>query len=161
MRIYVYVYGEAMSLRDAGAPEGASPIQSQSGVLPDDPLAPLVLSLTLQPVLEHAEARVAEAVTAPVAYRHDVSIADMPAAGHGAGHFQTSPGHEHREGPSKGLRIPSISLELNLGKGGVHAGVIAAVAKELGIWHLRQGMMSVGIFFQLAFLFHMSVGTAR
>lgn len=86
-------------------------------------------------MLEDAEAG---AVVAPlVAHLNDVSIAGPPAAG--AATFRVlldgQKGH------------PSIGLHLNCGKCGVRGGdaeEVAAVAKELGIKHIRQGVMAVG-----------------
>ena len=133
-----WAYGEATPLHVVGAPEGTPAIQSQCGVRQGDPLGPLLFALTLQPVLERAEAAAGGPPAAPlVAYLDDVNIVGSPAAG--AAVFRRLLGAED------GLR--SIGLQVNSRKCGVHGGdaeEVAAVARELGIRHLQEGLTAVG-----------------
>lgn len=128
-------YGDASSLRVARTPEGAAPIQSQGGVRQGKPLAPLIFTLTLQPVLEHAEA--GADVVPLVACLYDVTFAVSPAAG--------ATTFKHLLDAAKDL--PIIGLEQNLSNCGVNGGdaeEVVAVAKAPGIGHMHQRLMSVG-----------------
>lgn len=107
-----WAHGEVTSLRVMGAPESTAHIQSQWGVRQRGPLVPPMFALTLQLVLEHAEAGAAvggcggRQPPPHVAYLDDVCIAGTPPAG--AATFRRLLDIQKR--------LQSIGQELNISK---------------------------------------------
>ena len=133
MVLWVYVYETPLHIVEA--PEGTPPVMSQRGVRQGDPLGPILLALTLQPVLERVDVACEEAPL--VSYLDDMNIVGKltPAAGA----FRRLCVDE------QGVR--SIGLEPRLLNGGMYGGdkeSVAAEAAKLRIAHQLDGFTAIG-----------------
>ena len=129
-----WAYGDETPLHIVGAPEGTPPVMSQRGVRQGDPLVPLLFALTLQPVLERANAACEEAPL--VSYLDDMRIVGK----------LTTTAVAFRRLCVDDNGVHSIGLEPRLPKCGIYDGdkeQVAAEAARLRIAHQPNGFTAV------------------
>ena len=129
-----WAYGAETALHVVGAPAGAAPVPSVTGVKQGDPLGTLLAALVLHEVQEHV-ARAAPGL-AQVAFADDINLVG------GEGQLRSA---WQCLGGANGL--PAAGLRLQARKSALSGGdvaVAAALAADLGVTHAPEGIVVAG-----------------